>query len=158
MFAKVVGDYLLTFGNIELTLENTIETIVKKVVEGNEEEVKNITRFFLKGQSVSKKLETLKYLIKYLDLEKQKDWFDFIGSVKQLSETRNMIAHGMYGIDNDKFLKLIYDNNGKLKETVLTIGDFQLCLEELGERYRQIFDSILEPREIYLSKYPKLRL
>lgn len=158
MFAKMVGNYLLTFGNIELTLENTIETIIKKVVEGNEEEVKKITRFFLKRLNFSKKLETLKFLIKYLDLEKQNDWFDFISSAKSLSETRNTLAHGMYGIENDKFLKLIYDNNGELKETVFALEDFQIHLKELSERYRQLFDSIIEPWAIYLSKYPKLRL
>ena len=158
MFSKLVGDYLLTFGNIELTLESTIETIIKKVVKGNEEELKKITRFLLKGQSVSKKLDTLKFLINYIDLDKQQEWLDFIGSVKKLSETRNMLAHGMYGIEDNKFLKMTYDNNGNLKETILSFGNFQLYLEELGERYRQLFDSMIQMVEVYLSKYPKLEL
>lgn len=158
MFAKLVGEYLLTFGNIELTLENTIETIIKKVVKGNEEELKKITRFLLKGQSASKKLDTLKFLIKYIDLNKQQNWLDFIGSVKKLSETRNILAHGMYGVEDDKFLKMTYDNNVDLKETVISLGDFQLSLEELGERYRQLFDSMIGIWELYISKYPKLEL
>ena len=156
MFAKLLGEYLLTFGNMELTLESTIEIIIKKVVKGNEEELEKITRFLLKGQSVSKKLGTLKFLIKYIDLNKQQDWLDFIGSVKNLSETRNMLAHGMYSIEDDKFLKMTYDNKGDLKETVISLEDFQLCLEELGERYRQLFDSMIGIWELYISKYPKL--
>ena len=69
-----------------------------------------------------------------------------------------MLAHGMYGIEDNKFLKMTYDNNGNLKETILSFGNFQLYLEELGERYRQLFDSMIQMVEVYLSKYPKLEL
>ena len=156
MFSKLVGHYLLIFGNMELTLERTIETIIKNVVKGNAEELKKITRFLLKRQNVSKKLDTLKFLINYIDLNKQQDWLDFIGSVKKLSEIRNLLAHGMHGVEDNKFLKMTYDNNGDLKDTIITFEDFQLYLEELGERYRQLFDSIIGIDELYISKYPKL--
>ena len=158
MFAKLVGDYLLTFGNLELTLENTIETIINKVVQGKGLELKKIMRFLLTNQSVSKKLNTLKFLISYLDDDKQIEWRKFIESVKHLSETRNILAHGMYGVENERFLKLSYDNNGELKETSIILEKFNVDLDELGERYRQLFDSLMEPFALYISKYPKLEI
>ncbi len=158
MFAKLVGEYLLIFGNLELTLENAIEIITNKVVQGKEIELKKITRFLLKGQSVSKKLNTLKFLVAYLEFKKQTEWLDFIESIKGLSEIRNILAHGMYGVANEDFLKLSYDKNGELKETFISVEKFDTYLKELSERYRQLFDSVLEPLELYISKYPKLEI
>ena len=158
MFAKLVGDYLLTFGNIELTLESAIISIIKIVIKGNEEELEKLIKFFLAKQSTSKKLETLKFLIKYLDSEKQEDWLAFYSRIKNLSETRNMLAHGMYGVENDKFLKIVFDKDGKLKETIISAEDFQEFLNELCESYRQLFDSVIEPQSKYISKYPKLEI
>lgn len=158
MFAKLVGDYLLTFGNLELTLEQTIEIIVAKVVQGKKSELKKITRFLLVGQSVSKKLNTLKFLINYLDKDKQIEWGNFLESVKHLSEIRNILAHGMYGATDEKFLKLSFDNNGKLKEISISLEKFNAELDELNERYRQLFDSIIVPFELYQSKFPKLEI
>ena len=158
MFSKLVGDYLLTFGNLELTLEQSIETIVNKVVQGKEVELKKITRFLLVGQSVSKKLNTLKFLISYLDNDYQMEWRKFLESVKHLSETRNILAHGMYGATDEKFLKLSFDNNSELKEISISLERFNEALDELNERYRQLFDSIVTPCELYISKYPKLEI
>lgn len=158
MFAKLVGDYLLTFGNLELTLEKTLETIINKVVQGKELELKNITRCLLKGQTVSKKLNVLKFLNSYLDDDKQIEWRKFIDSVKHLSEIRNTLAHGMYGVENENILKLSFDNNGGVKEVSISLEIFNAELDELKERYRQLFDSIVEPFEVYISKYPKLEI
>ena len=158
MFAKLVGEYLLTFGNLELTLEKTLEIIIKKVVQGKELELEKITRFLLTGQSVSKKLNILKFLINYLDDDKQIQWRKFIESIKRLAEIRNILAHGMYGVENERFLKLSYDNNGELKETSISLEQFNADLDELGERYRQVFDSFISPFELYISKYPKLEI
>ena len=35
---------------------------------------------------------------------------------------------------------------------------FNADLDELGERYRQLFDSLIAPFELYISKYPKLEI
>ena len=64
----------------------------------------------------------------------------------------------MYGATDEKFLKLSFDNNGKLKEFSISFEKFNADLDELNERYRQLFDSIITPCELYISKYPKLEI
>ena len=158
MFTKLLGEYLLVFGNLELALENTIEIMINKIVQGREIELRKITRFLLKGQSVSKKLNVLKFLILYLESKTQAEWLNFIQNVQYLSEIRNILAHGMYGEESDNLLKLSYDNNGELKETSMSIEKLNELLNQLGERYRQLFDSVIEPLELYICEHPKLEI
>ena len=72
---------------------------------------------------------------------------------------RNILAHGMYGIEKDHFIKLKRDHESK------EIDDESLLKnqKELEDRYRQLFDSVVEKTEfgkeklIWVSEFPKLK-
>ena len=157
-YNTIVGSYLLTFGNFEQTVDTSIQIIWKKHFGDHSAEI--ISRIIEK-MNFCKRLEILQELINHIGLSDSdiSEWHKLFSSIKILNEMRNTLAHGMYGIENDRFIKLKRDYESK------EIDDESLLKsqKELDERYRQLFDSVVEStvigeeKLIWISVFPKLK-
>ena len=156
-YSTIVGHYLLTFGNLEQTVDTSMRVIWKKHFGNLSVEI--ISRIIEK-MNFHKRLEILQELINHIGLSDLdiSEWNKLFSSINNLNEMRNTLAHGMYGIEKDRFIKLKRDHKSK------EIDDESLLKnqKELDERYRQLFDSVVESTVIgeekltWISVFPKL--
>ena len=157
-YSTIVGSYLLIFGNLEQTVDTSIQVIWKKHFgEPSSEIISKI----IEKMNFYKRLEILQEIINHIGLSNSdiSEWQKLFSSIKCLNEMRNTLAHGMYGIEKDRFIKLKKDCESK------EIDDESLLKnqKELDERYRQLFDSVVvsavigEEKLIWISVFPKLK-
>ena len=157
-YRTIVGSYLLTFGNLEQTIDTSIQVIWKKHFGDHSAEI--ICKI-IKKMNFQKRLEILEELIHHIGLPdfNISEWDELFSSINSLNDMRNILAHGMYGIEKDHFIKLKRDHESK------EIDDESLIKnqKELEERYRQLFDSVVEStvigeeKQIWISRFPKLK-
>lgn len=153
-----VGRYILLFGNLEKTIDESIRIIWNKHFgEKSGEVISGI----IKDMKLYKRVKTLYEIIDHTNLTdpEKADWKKFFEAIDKCINTRNLLAHGMYGIENGCFLK--FRKNG---ETILISDeDFSDQLTELDTRYRQLFDSVIEASLYeasgftWICSYPKLQ-
>ena len=152
---ELVGRFLLLYGNLEKTLDCSIELyIVNKL--GNHEAGKLIKIVVDKLSNTKSKIEILKEFIdsSEMDDKSKSDWYSLINDLLTLNNLRNTFAHNMYGVEENKIIKF----KKNWDEVPFNLDDLVENVHKLEERYRQLFDSVLEPDEIYISSYPKLKI
>lgn len=158
-YATKIGTYILTFGNLEETIHRSIILICNKNFCNNTKLTELIDKMLISISSVYKKLELLEYLINLIELdeENQNLWQDFFDKTKELITRRNIYAHNMYGIKSGTFFK--FKARTKTNEKI-TLEKLDNDIKELEERYRQLFDSIIQDftigKSTWISKYPRL--
>lgn len=111
--------------------------------------------------SIYKKVNVLEYIVNLINItaEEKKAWMDFFESVYDLIKKRNIYAHNMFGIEGETIIKFTNkkDVNGLTIEKKIEVNELKADVNELRERYRQLFDSIIDETNIWISHYPQLK-
>lgn len=161
-YSELIGKYILCFGGFETTIYYSIIEICLQFYDRNIILNKILIKMLASISGISKKVQVLEYIISLLDLSEQtnNEWKDFFKATYKLIEKRNIYAHNMYGVSEDTFYKFTNKRNarGISIEKEIPFSSIKNDVKELEERYRQLFDSMIEKDCIWISCYPKLKL
>jgi hypothetical protein len=155
----MIGKFVLSFGSFESTICSAILLISKKYLHISEKKALDFLIFLISKNSLNDNIEILKYLIEYFDLKPKDEWREFVRDTKDLQQKRNIYAHNFYGIDKKTLIKKTIKKK-EYKWEEFDSETIEKDLNLLNERYRQLFDSVIEndisEDFIYISKYPRL--
>jgi len=179
----IIGDFILTFGSLETTLQKSIKLLACNFfrcdnIMGLYETIHMILK---QNNDFSANLNILRFIVyNFVGENYRKDWNEWFKDVEYIMERRNVYAHNMYGVDDaGNLVKYKESKSYKKSSDYITIPlskvdeDFDL----LQQRYRQIFDSVIEApfydvintlcksedplvenkKLIWISRYPQLR-
>lgn len=166
--STLVGEFILLFGSLEHALLCSIVSICMKHCPSNSPKYPEMLELLIKNNEFSVNLDYLKYFVSdFIKKEDRKDWEELIADINELMQMRNIIVHQMYGAENNTLIKRKTSRSLKRKAEYIEIQkeDLQKSFNLLTERYRQLFDSVIEVpffakvnKEItWISKYKQLK-
>lgn len=155
---ELVGSIILTYGNLEKTIDYTIGYYFECIL--NSETANFLAQIVLsKYNNMKSKIEILEDLVKRTKIndEMLNNWLSCIKDLYELNKIRNLLAHNFYGVCDGKLVK----NNRNNKEEILSEESLKNYNQILNERYRQLFDSFVEIKMdrnlTWISVYPRLK-
>lgn len=155
-----IGNYALVWGSFEATVRRAIPQI-----EASFEGVPYSDRLSnrlpeLNGKLLSHLLSELRSTVQAHFKGTPDEWRTFFDDSERIRRFRNTLMHNYFYIDDGVLYKAAKPKRGELHldETRIPLDILKEELALLEGRYRQLFDSVIERDEIWVSHFPKLPL
>lgn len=157
-YSCAIGNYALIWGSFEATVRRAIPRIEASFEEAPYSDSLSRRLPELNGKLFFQLLSELRSTVQADFKETPVEWKEFFDDAERIKRFRNTLMHNYFYIDDGVLCKAAKPKRGELDlgEIRIPLDTLEKELALLEDRYRQLFDSVIERDETWILRFPKL--